>query len=545
MQIGLAKLTKLSAVFDRYVEFCNERRTTQERVEKGELEFVHSELLNGHHTTEAAALMKNDRITVRRDRTEERAAETQFQRTQRETDKNYFKEMKGLFEARHGCDVLLDCQGTTYEDVGQEQRKSSSVVRCHSFLVSKRCPFLGRFIIAARQEQARQSIVSIVESEVSRDVGVHREDNNKSPAAVAKESEDEDDIGVLNFENAAPGSFGDAQIVNDDDDDEPMMDTDMDSNAAACQEADDVSIDSERPDSSLLRVTLPHYSPDAVKILLEYCYTNRVASLGYEAFAQACKTKLGSDRSKGPCPPHPSTNPRRRPKQGAPHLSFQTILDAMILAEDAGMPRLSLMCEVAAAQLVGVNNIVEALSTCEKQKNSTENPLPRLRKAAMDIVLRSGPRGVYALPAFLRSLEERSSVMVPSLLAGTAEAVLNVDEKKKHSNWHAGSKRDWKTVAVDYFDEVDYADAYSREQERHQRRIERLKNDPRLGGRDAEREAARLFEKPRRRDDTGSKHPRLKRVWYHLSSHGRHASRSHGWREKRARVGSPRRRGPR
>ena len=193
---------------------------------------------------------------------------------------------------------------------GKSSENPSSVVRCHSFLVSKRFPFLGRFIIAARQEQARQSIVSIVESEISRDVGVHREDNNMSPAAVEKESEDEDDIGVLNFENAAPDSFGYTQIVNDDDDDdeeeeeeEPMMDTDMDSNNAAGREADDVSIDSERPDSSLLRVTLPHYSLNAVKILLEYCYTNRGASLGYEAFAQACKTKLGSDHFKGPCPP--------------------------------------------------------------------------------------------------------------------------------------------------------------------------------------------------------------------------------------------------
>jgi hypothetical protein len=296
-------------------------------------------------------------------------------------------------------------------------------------------------------------------------------------------SEDDDEIGLCNFGNVQqprPASSAAAQIENDEEDAAP----------------EDASLDYE---SSLLRVTLPHHSPDAVQILLEYCYTNRVEQLGYEAFVQASKTKP-QDRVQGPSPPFPGGHPHRWPNQGKPIVEFRTALAALTLAEDASMKRLSLMCEIAAAQLVNANNVVDALSICESQKLSTGNPLPVLRKAAMEVVLRSGPRGVFALTSFHRALQDRSASMIPTLLTGTAEAVETVEPKKK--------KRDWKTMVYDHFDDVDYKDVCNREQERHRRRVERMHHL-------SEEDAEKLYVRPKRKD---AQRRSLKRMSHHLGA---------------------------
>ena len=514
MQIGLDKNTKLAAVFERYVEFCNERAAPPlKRVHLADLEFVHSQILNGKDIPEAAALMKNDRITVRADQSAERQADAVFARIQRDSDKAYFQQLRSLVLAPPCADVVLDCQGATYDDMGRVQRVLSTAVRCHSVIVAKRCPWLGRFILAARQEQARRSIVSVAETELSDEDDGQREEerNHGSKSSVVKESEDDDDnIRVLPFNNnnapAAAAAAGAAQIEIDEDEQD------------RCGEADEASL---APESSLLRVVLPDYSRDAVRILLEYCYTNRVLALGHEAFLQACKTKPGRDIKSGEAvaPPYPLTvDPLHWPNGGQPNVSFRTALAVVSLAEDASMPRLSLMAEVAAAQTVSNSNVVEALSICETQKLATGNPLERLRKAAMDLVLRPGSRGVYALPTFRRALQDKSFALVPTLLTGTADAMQGIEQKNKKkskssSHHPQNNKRDWKSMMTDYFVDNDYADAYAREQERHKRRVERLKRT--VGEALAEKQAKKLFEKPRKKDD--AKRRSLKRMSHHLS----------------------------
>ena len=111
MQIGMDKSTKLSAVFRRYWTVANELAVKQAlkntpattRAERAavaasayklnprELEFLHCQLLSGTETPENAALMKNDRITVRKEQSDARAKEDEFRKRQRETDKAYFE----------------------------------------------------------------------------------------------------------------------------------------------------------------------------------------------------------------------------------------------------------------------------------------------------------------------------------------------------------------------------------------------------------------------------------------------------------------------
>merc|ERR1711935_517107 len=126
------------------------------------------------------------------------------------------------------------------------------------------------------------------------------------------------------------------------------------------------------------------------------------------------------------------------------------------------------MCEVATAQLVSTTNVVRALSLCASQKSKTGNDLPRLRKAAMDIVLRRGSRGVLELgrmPTFRKALEEPRAVIIPTLLQGTTEAVTRYGKQLE-------SKRAKANLPIHSFDELDRNDAILRERERRKRRHE-------------------------------------------------------------------------
>jgi hypothetical protein len=145
---------------------------------------------------------------------------------------------------------------------------------------------------------------------------------------------------------------------------------------------------------------LANHSPDAAKLLLEFCYTNRVIPLGCIAFLQSCKSKPDRKQNE-PVPPFSigsSSGSHHWPNRGEPTVSFPVVVATLALAEEASLPRLSLMCEIAAARLVSSTNVMDALAMYQTQKELTGNSLPRLRKAAMDIVLRSGPRGVFVLP---------------------------------------------------------------------------------------------------------------------------------------------------
>ena len=474
VSIGLDKNTKLSAVFHRYVDFCNEAKN--DRVFVGDLEFIHCQLLNPNDTAEASALMKSDKIRVRRIRTAEREAEAEKKRLQRDADRNFFSQMRHLMPETGGsrtADIILDCNGKLVDESGRNQQVLSTAVRAHSSIISKRCRWLGDIIAQTRLEVARRSMV--LESNTLED----DEDHNRITRVesdVKSENLDEEDDGSIEVLNYSPKeeaeTSGAAEIEIDDDDEEN-------------QSFDEAGKDLEpspviashhhtHTGKDLLVVTLPNHSPEAVKLLLEYCYTNRVIPLGQDAFIQACKSR--PHKHQGPVPPYQNSasGSRRWPNAGLPVAPFSVILAGLTLAEEAGMHRLSLMCEVAASQLLCSSNVVEALSLCTAQKAISGNDLARLRKAAMDIVLRSGSRGVVELgrtPAFRRALEERRSVIVPTLLQGTMEAVTSYDKSR-------GVKRDSSDITYPSFDELDREDSYKRERERQKRRLERWENDP-------------------------------------------------------------------
>jgi len=305
-----------------------------------------------------------------------------------------------------------------------------------------------------------------------------------------------------------------AEVEDYDDDEESSRSKGADGNFIPQDGADGSNSRSGSPiisspsehSSNMIWIDVDH-PPEAVKLLLEYCYTNRVVPLGRESFERSCKK---SD----PATTHLPSGPVLPcfPNNGTPSVSFPVALAGVVLAEEACLPRFSLMCEVAASQLVSSKAVVEALALCSSQQQRTGNKLPILRKAAMlEHVLGKGPRGVadlYSMPSFARGLDERRDLVVPSLLAGVRESVLATlgphpvggsnggffgwlpgTSHHPHGNGSAGSrragKRDLRDMTLRYeFEKQDTLDAAQREKERKRWRDERRKrrkvssNDP-------------------------------------------------------------------
>ena len=545
VQIGMSKNTKLSSVFARYVQVCNEhaekafhesakkkknKKATKPveplRIEVDQLEFIHCHTLNESDTAEAAALMKNDRISVRKERSAERKVDAEREREQRESDKQFFDQLlQNLYNksanqhavldvsAPHRrantnpsyADTVLDCRGKIIEnDDGHVQQVLSTTVLCHAPIVSKRCPWLGALISQARHRQAQkrsrkeedQGVVvregnaalddGVVEDEmevvpVRRQPNRHGNDAEVGPAAAQIENDEESSI-----QDSHNNADNDNSRGREGDDAGAESDTNLGDDDAAVRGAsgDSLRISQYDHDPRFLKVMLEDHPPEAVKLLLQYIYTNRVIPLGAEAFVVSCRTKPSS-KHHGPVPPYPTGREisRRWPNRGNPTVSFGIALATIRLAEEASMPRLSLMAEVAASKLVSASNFVEALTLCEAMKNKNGNPLVRLRKAAMDIVLRSGRRSVFTQPSFHSVMRERGATLVPTILRGTMDAVENVEKKKKSSNRHSGHhstssqcSTDWRTSALIYSRTVDKDDQRRRQSERRSRRLERLRN---------------------------------------------------------------------
>lgn len=264
------------------------------------------------------------------------------------------------------------------------------------------------------------------------------------------QSEDEDGIimarepeSAVGANNIAAGEDGDnssivananngssaAAKVEDDEDDEPAVRVKGRSALAYRKPSTESS-------SNSVWVTLDH-SPQAVKLLLEHCYTNRVQSLGHEAFLKSSKFPnqkiVGAQaaRQGGPVPPF---RKHEWPEGGSPTVSLHLALAGITLAEEAHMPRLSLMCEIAASLLVDTKNVIDVLSACQVQLQKTGNRLPILRKAAMlDCIMANGSSGIdhlYSIQSFKSSLKERCGLVIPSLLDGTVEVMpTNMDTK--------------------------------------------------------------------------------------------------------------------
>lgn len=250
-------------------------------------------------------------------------------------------------------------------------------------------------------------------------------------------------------------------------------------------------------DDDALWITVDH-PPEAVKLLLEYCYTNRVVPLGADAFYLASKESRTTPSSLpsgipplGPVAPFapksfgqsPPLHNRDWPEHGLPTVKFHVALAGVVLAEEASLDRFSLMCEVAASRLVKSQTVLDALAASSIQYQRTGNRLPILRDAAVrNIILGRGTRGVSDLsttPSFSRTLKEKSHLVVPSLLVGTIEVVKvfgdksSLAENSGSENEGKGRKRPVSEKAKILFDEVDHNDIFLRERERIKRRRER------------------------------------------------------------------------
>jgi hypothetical protein len=434
VQIGLDKPVKLCEVFKRYVEFCFEQYPMT-KVDISELEFFHTQLLSGQDTAEGAALMKNDRISVRRERVKERLDEEAANRAQRESDQPYFRQLRDMLpDAQDSstpihdvADVILDCRQSLNPN-------TVSTIKCHSVMIRKRCPWLNRMIAAARQEMARLSVVTLPDLKAV--------DDNGDPTAAKIENDDED------INEASSTSVVERQKL---------------------------------PESKFLLVEIKDHAPEVIKILLEYCYTNRVESLGSEAFKLSCKTT--PQYKKGPVPPF---SQRQWPNHGEPVVTFDVAVAGVRLAEEANLPRLSLMCEIAAAQLVDHAHAVDALEVCEKQNQLTGNMLPRLRKATMEVVLMSCRFGDdnYTTNMIKNGLAKKSAMLIPTLITGTMEAIEAREKRMRRFNTGATlslDKQDWQANARRHYDKIDQMDSMERDRERRKRRAGNAFHDDYLG----------------------------------------------------------------
>lgn len=463
VMIGLDKTTKLTHVFTRYVDFCNEHGTAKDpasnksllasRLRLSDIEFIHCAVLNDNDTAESSALMKNDHIKVVNIRKDERKDLEEDKRTQREMDKNYFAQMRNLMpDFPSSFDILLDCRGKTVGADGLNQEVLRTSVRAHSAILRKRCKWLGGIIQAASDKIERQSIVIIPDHDLQ------VESKGKEHGKRLRIEDDDGVKPMLNYENNHINHHeqsGAAQIENDDEEDSCSI--------AETSRSGSPVFSSSTDNSSLLYVIIPNHPPEAVKILLEYCYTNRTISLGREAFEVACKPMTGEENA--PVPPIL----QKWSDGGKPKVSFFVALSGISIAEEARIPRLSLMCEMAATILLDTtHDVVEALNLCTLQEKLTGNPLTKLRKAAMSMMLQRGQRGVtdmYRTPTFRRALDEKSDLLVPSLLHGTREHI--EDEKKL----------DFTELTELKFLELDREDHFKRELERRKYRRGQV-NDP-------------------------------------------------------------------
>lgn len=593
VSVGLDKNTRLSAVFSRYCDFINEnqpatqlsqiRRDTPRRgvdpsitpsIRPSDLEFLHCTLLSPAETAESSALMKNDRIRVRKSRSDQRESLLERDRLQRESDREYFAKLRSLLPERGttgiGCGdvVTLDCRGKITDGNGLGQGVLRTGVRAHASVLRRRCKWLGRIVDCAREERERRGVLAVpsdaTAAAVARGVptigGGGMLDARVGPAAVdraarpeqrtivrsdsgspeldtaAVADDDDDGIEALPYPAGArrAGASGEsgagngggptraAEIEIDDDDEEqarPRVKTARSVSAGSSASSGlgegsssplVVPSSAAPPAGAIVRddtlwVTLPH-PPEAVKLLLEYCYTNRVVPLGHDAFVQSSKSGVDPVTGKplGPIPPYSSASVggargsgRGWPNDGAPTVSLPVALAGLALAEEASMPRLSLMCEIAASRLVTSSTVLEALAACTAQQKRTGNKLPRLRRAAMAHVFGRGRRGVAELtraPTFKRGLEERRDLVVPSLLIGTMEIVpdgasspgssallrggpLAIGSGISRANGGGGGlsgrKRDMGEMTRQFFETLDQEDLFSREMERKKRRSER------------------------------------------------------------------------
>ena len=376
-------------------------------------------------------MMKNDRIRVVRERSKDRSAKAEMIRLQRESDRKYFKELRSLLPNPSpegmGSDVILECQGKVKDERGFSQNVLATTVRANSVLIAKRCKWLGQKISTAREDMRKRAEMTIPSDEV-------KSESKEAERSSSQSDDEEYDIvpsnplpaGDNNNNNAiAADRVLAAEIEDDEEDDE------VDAGKSPTNEQASTSHLRDVASSNSVWISLQH-SPQAVKLLLEYCYTNRVQALGQDAFLKASKFPNPKDvgalaaKESGPVPPF---RKHEWPDGGAQTVSLHLALAGIALAEEAHMPRFSLMCEVAASKLVDYSNVIDVLAACQTQQQQTGNRLPLLRKAAMlDCVF--GKR-YFENPIFKNNMIARKDLVIPSVLDGSIEVFpTNLDSKE-------------------------------------------------------------------------------------------------------------------
>lgn len=396
-----------------------------------DLEFVHCSILNPHDTVEASALMKNDRIKVYPNKENQRKLEADWMKENRDSDRLYFQQMRTLLPDLNPSplksDIIFQCNGKIKDDQGYKQEVLSTFVRGHSSILVKRCRWLSRQIEMAKEKlHDNRSLLPVFGANNNNAIPIPETDsnyprwqvNNRNdiiPGNTANPVEDDDDDNDINSSNSNSGSGNTSLNLGD---------------AENCVRSSSPIIPFFGSSTcNSLQVILKH-PPEAVKLLLEYCYTNRVVPLGCKAFKKSfqpideCLIAKELREHSRPIEPYTRSS---WPNHGMPTISLAVALAGIQLAEEAHMPRLSLMCEVAASQLVNAANLLKALALCEEQKRKTGNNLLYLRKEIMRYhILGKGARGVSdlsAMPSFQRTLLEKRDNVVPSLMMGILETM--------------------------------------------------------------------------------------------------------------------------
>lgn len=510
-----------------------------------DLEFTFCTILQPHDTAESSALMKNDRIQVRNVRIDERSANLERKKIQNEIDRNYFDQMKTMMREANAtkCNTIFHCLGKITDENGLKQEVLNPYVKGHGGVLSKRCKWLKGKIQIAKAEKLKQKNNPFANEKV--DVQFVPDDGNEqiyensnhdcrefirpiedtnenskiredscrliskescsgSPSKQELEDDDSDawiqpvdtservvlrrndhilNRGRLYNQIRAPQRANEVEFDEDENAQIPAVDI-ISTTAATIPFDDGTESNSSFIPSpncqNYLVVTLSH-PPEAVKLLLEYCYTNRVTSLGYHAFVKSFK-QSNTIQHDPMIAPHIATvgpfnstikNRANWPNFGLPSISLAVALAGIQLAEEAGLSRLSYMCECAATILVTEYTSLEALALCESQYQKTGNCLPTLRKTVMMYhLMGDGSKGVlelYSMPSFKRTLRDRSEFVAPSMMLGVMEVMK--EGKWIHQMKGFPKKRD--EIRKRIFDRFDNDDTLTRKRERIRQRQER------------------------------------------------------------------------
>jgi len=452
ISIGMEKATKIGKLIEQYIYNVNLQSSHNELIQLTEVEFVHNDIFSYEDvrdmTADQCALMKGDVVQVRRNRSVERAKLAEIGRRQEEMDRTYFQDLKcGLMDGEW-ADITLDCRGTVN---GQEVL--NTLVRAHSSVLSLRCDWFRDLI--SKQRIVAEEVRLERERNVQPAICIEEEMplNEKNDNQCDNDHDMDHEFMRRNSNEASPGGLPKrlhADISNHDSSSLPRREVSHASTCNGNKEAvvvmqDDEEMDMATPlgyscynninnhsssnnyNNKLLRVPIVHHSPGVVKLLLEFLYTNRCVPLGYEAFVAGSRSRAVN--------PHPvprtysayGNNKRTAwPNRGEPMLTMDMALAAITLGEEAGVNQFTLMCEVAASQLITHHNVLDALSKCTSQAHKSGNKLNILRKSAASYLLRKPVLDELSKSRlFLKNLTEKREHVVPALLHGTRESVVS------------------------------------------------------------------------------------------------------------------------